>query len=277
MTTALPTRSRYRPTHGVRAESEDRRRNTGRREPHTRLHPDSSPGSYAAAGENQGEQAALRDAKVLLVDDSTLHREALAAAFANNGLPIPGMASDLPTMVLALSRFAPDMVLIDIDTRDFAVLLRTVPGICPSAKVVVLGISEDDDVAIVACAEAGVVGYHLRNGSSDDLLVLMRKIASGEVLCPPRISGTLIRRLSELAAELRDMRSELGLTARETQVLTMLDRAMSNREIAESLGIAIHTVKNHVHSVLAKLGVSSRAEAVRKYRAAQIAPTGPRD
>jgi DNA-binding CsgD family transcriptional regulator len=71
----------------------------------------------------------------------------------------------------------------------------------------------------------------------------------------------LLRRLSALAARRQPVAKELVLTAREAQILRMLEMGLSNRNIADHLGIAIHTVKNHVHSVLTKLGVSTRAEA----------------
>lgn len=71
----------------------------------------------------------------------------------------------------------------------------------------------------------------------------------------------LLRRLSALAAQRQPAAKELVLTAREAQVLRMLEMGLSNRNIADHLGIAIHTVKNHVHSVLTKLGVRTRAEA----------------
>lgn len=221
-----------------------------------------------------GRDEAPREARLLIVDDSTLHREGLAAVFAANGLPPPGMARDLSTTVAALTQNVPDIVLLNLDTRDCAVLLQAVFGLCPGARVIVLGVSEDDESAIVACAEAGVAGYHLRNDSTDDLLTLIRKVADGESSCPPRVSAILIRRLSELAANRRTVAAEPGLTAREIQILEMLEVGLTNREIAERLCIAVHTVKNHVHSLLTKMGVSSRAEAVARCRAERITEAG---
>jgi DNA-binding NarL/FixJ family response regulator len=131
----------------------------------------------------------------------------------------------------------------------------------PSTRVIVLGMSETTRSEIVACAEAGVAGYHLRTESLGDLLVLIRNVAAGESLCSPRVPAILLRRLSTLASQREPVDKDLVLTAREAQILKMLELGLSNRGIAEQLCIALHTVKNHVHSLLTKLGVSNRAQA----------------
>jgi DNA-binding NarL/FixJ family response regulator len=232
-------------------------------------------GAFAVPGDGRDERRPVRDPRVLIVDDSTLHRETLASVFSSNGLPPPGLARDLPTMVAALTQNVPNLVLINHETRDCAVLLQAISGICPGARVIVLGVSEDDESGIVACAEAGVAGYHLRTDSIDDLLGLIRRVADGESSCPPLVAAILIRRLSELAANRRTVTAEPGLTSREIQILEMLDMGLSNREIAGRLSIAVHTVKNHVHSLLTKLAVSSRAEAAARYRTERNDDMGP--
>jgi DNA-binding NarL/FixJ family response regulator len=154
-------------------------------------------------------------------------------------------------------------------TSDNVTLLRSLREMCPHAKVIVVGISEDDESEIVACAEAGVAGYHLRTESLDDLLDLISKVVDGESACSPRVSAILLRRLSTLAAQRQPEAKELVLTVREIQILRMLEIGLSNRDIAERLCIALHTVKNHVHSILGKLGVSTRAQAVAVSRSFQ--------
>jgi DNA-binding NarL/FixJ family response regulator len=127
--------------------------------------------------------------------------------------------------------------------------------------VIVLGASEDKESEIVGCAEAGVAGYHMRTDSLDDLLVLIHEVAAGETSCSPEVSAILLRRLSALASQRQPVAKELALTTREAQILRMLELGRSNQDIATQLSIAVHTVKNHVHSLLTKLGVSTRAEA----------------
>ena len=171
------------------------------------------------------------------------------------------MAWDLPSLCAVLGWAAPEIVLFNISTRDSMTLLRLVRDTCPEAKMIVVGISDDDESEIVACAEAGVSGYHLRAESLDDLLRLMSRVADGESLCSPKVSAILLRRLSTLASRRQPEVKELVLTAREIQILRLVESGLSNQEIADRLCIALHTVKNHVHSVLGKLGVSTRGEA----------------
>jgi DNA-binding NarL/FixJ family response regulator len=200
------------------------------------------------------------DVRVLVVDDCMLFRDNLAAVIAASGAVV-SVASDLPTLVTALQDTSPDIILVNIATIDSETLLDAASRTLPNVRLIVLGVSEDDEHTIVACAEAGVAGYHTRNQSFEDLLVLMAKVASGESVCSPRVSAVLLRRLSSLASAREPATKELVLTTREAQILQMLRVGMSNRDIATQLSIAVHTVKNHVHSLLSKLGVSTRAEA----------------
>jgi DNA-binding NarL/FixJ family response regulator len=212
--------------------------------------------------------AQLHEANILIIDDCTLDRENLAATFVANGAPTPIVAWDLPSLVTAVEDAgSPVVVLLSIGTRDSLMLLQAVFRIRSDIRVIVLGVSDDDESAIVACAEAGVAGYHMRTESLDDLLELIRRVAAGESVCSPRVSAILLNRLSSLAAQRKPAATrDVVLTAREAQILSMLEMGLSNRDIAARLCIAVHTVKNHVHSVLTKLGVSTRAEAAARFR-----------
>jgi DNA-binding NarL/FixJ family response regulator len=205
--------------------------------------------------------------KLLIVDDYALYRDNLAALFAANGAGIAAVAWDVESLCLAFELHSPDVVLVNMATRDSATLLREVFAAHAGARVVALGISEDDERQIVACAEAGVAGYHLRSDSLDDLVQLIDRVANGESSCSPRIAAMLLRRLSTLASQRQPMEKGLALTVRENQILGLLDMGLSNQEIATRLCIAVHTVKNHVHSVLTKLDARSRSEAVARFRA----------
>ncbi|ANI38051.1 two-component regulator [Mycolicibacterium vaccae ATCC 25954] len=234
--------------------------------------PDITEGAPSVAVAGDGTRA-LYDTSVLIIDDSTLNRENLAAVFGTNGARTVGVAWDLPSLCTALSSAPAGLVLLNINTRDSVVLLHAVFEMNAHARVIVLGMAEDDDDGIIACAEAGVAGYHLRTESFDDLLTVMTKVARGEMLCSPQVSAVLLRRLSSLASAREPMAKELVLTAREVEILRLLEMGMSNRDIAERLCIAVHTVKNHVHSVLTKLGVTNRAEAAARFRTVRYAET----
>lgn len=223
------------------------------------------------------ESRHLCDSNVLIIDDCTLNRENLVAVFSDNGAKMVTVAWDLPSLFTALTAAPPGLVLLNINTRDSVVLLHAVFEVDPRTKVVVLGMADDDDDGIIACAEAGVAGYHLRNESLDDLLTVMGRVAQGEMLCSPKVSAILLRRLSSLASQREPAAKELVLTAREVQILRMLEQGLSNRDIADRLCIAVHTVKNHVHSVLTKLGVTNRAEAAARFRTVRVAETESAD
>lgn len=234
------------------------------------------PASSSELLEGRYGRRRLPDVRVLLVDDCMLFRDDLAAALATSGAVVT-VARDVPTLVTAASNAGPEIVLVNISTFDSATLLDAAATTFPNAWVIVLGVAEDDEATIVACAEAGVSGYHTRNQSLDDLLDLVANVVTGESACSPRVSAVLLRRLSTLASEREPVRKELVLTTREAQILQMLRVGMSNREIAAQLSIAVHTVKNHVHSLLSKLGVTTRAEAAALPYGARRGRGGPRN
>lgn len=200
--------------------------------------------------------------RILVVDDCALFRECLVGVLSGHrGEIATGVAWDLPSLISAVELAQPRVILLNSAMHDSPMMLRQLRRINPDARVVVTGVAEDDEDTIVECAEAGAVGYHLRNESLDALLALVYRVAAGESPCSPRLSGILLRRLSALAAQRHPASRDVVLTARELEILRMLEAGLANREIAEQLCIAVHTVKNHVHSVLTKLGVRSREQA----------------
>lgn len=217
--------------------------------------------STASDGSDTPSTDPLCGIRVLVVDDCTLHREGLAALMATNGAPDVSVAWDLPTVTAAVRDKPVNVVLLNVSTLDGVILLRAVQDIAPYVRVIMVGVSEEDDHGIVACAEAGAAGYHTRNESIEELISLISRLVAGESVCSPRVSAVLLRRLSTLAAKRPLVPDDLMLTTREVEILELLEHGLSNRDIAEHLCIAVHTVKNHVHSLLTKLGVSTRGQA----------------
>ncbi|HEX9831875.1 MAG TPA: response regulator transcription factor [Mycobacterium sp.] len=225
------------------------------------------PGSWdLLPGRLESRRDQLCHARILVVDDYALFRDHLVEALTTRAALVR-VAWDNWSLSSALREGPLDLVLLNMATRDSESLLTVILQSSPSFKVIALGLSEDDESRIVACAESGVAGYHLRAESLEDLIHVIEKVADGHSACSPRIAPILMRRLSVLAGQRRPEPRELVLTAREAQILRMVEMGLSNRDIAAQLCIAVSTVKNHVRSLLAKLGVSSRGEAAALCRA----------
>ncbi len=131
-------------------------------------------------------------------------------------------------------------------------------------KILILGITETKE-NVLRYIESGATGYVLKENSLDDLLEAIRAAYNGKALVSPEIAEALIQRVSEYAQVLAQAGSPLpnsvSLTPREFEVLELMSANFSNHDIAKRLVIEIGTVKNHVHSILHKLGVSSREDA----------------
>lgn len=218
-------------------------------------------GSTMCAPDTRLGATATVETSVLIIDDCALYREALATNLRMNGIVDVLVAWDLPSLIGVLEGAVPSAILLNIDTRNLHLILRAATSLNPSTPVIAVAASEDNEDGVIACAEAGVAGYHLRTESFADLLVLISEVTAGKVSCPPQFSAMLLRRLSVIASHRQPTPKDPVLTARETQILGMLELGRSNQDIAAQLSIAVHTVKNHVHSLLTKLGVGTRAEA----------------
>jgi len=199
---------------------------------------------------------------LLIVDDCRLYRDGLAAIIAReySGGTIR-TAYDTASMLQALDHCCPDVILLNLASFDCHALMRAARACARQSRLIVLGVSEDDEGEILACAEAGVSGYHLRTGSLTDLVELIASVVAGGSLCSPRVTAILLGRLAALAADGRSNSRVLTLTQREIQIVGLLELGLSNKEIAARLCIEVATVKNHVHSLLAKLGVRRRTHA----------------
>jgi len=131
-------------------------------------------------------------------------------------------------------------------------------------KIIILGITETRE-SILEYVEAGAIGYVLKESSLDEFLTAIRAAYDGKPLISPEIAAALMQRVSEFAQVFAQTGATLpesvNLTAREFEVLELLSQNRSNQEIAEQLFIETGTVKNHVHSILNKLGVDRREEA----------------
>jgi DNA-binding NarL/FixJ family response regulator len=205
--------------------------------------------------------------RLLLVNQIRLMCNVLAAALEDeNDIDVIGCATSIDEAVGILSVEDVDVVLVSTQMRDHGALRLTelVSAKHPDVNVVVLGIAEKKE-RVLQFIETGAVGYVLRDDSVEEMLTAIRAPRDGVAKVSPLIASAMIDRLAELAQMFSSLESGViesaGLTSRELEVLTLLGQNMTNQEIADQLIIEVGTVKNHVHSILDKLNVSSRSEA----------------
>lgn len=172
-----------------------------------------------------------------------------------------GLAASAADAVEQVRRLAPDIALLDMAMSDAFSVARHLARFAGASRIVALGMAEDEG-EVLNCAQLGIAGYVTRDASIAEMLAAVEAAARGEVHCSPKIAGSLFRRIAALSTERSSGSTLNALTARESQILKLLQQGMSNKMISRSLGIELPTVKNHVHSILAKLGIHRRTEAI---------------
>jgi two-component system, NarL family, nitrate/nitrite response regulator NarL len=214
-----------------------------------------------AIGSHASLQAcpAQQPVRVLLFCGCLLVAEALARVLCHSGMhaAVSKLAEGAPE-TLRIS--CPDVLLVDANCHHEA-LFATLRDTYPNAKIVVFGIDAIGQ-SIISYATAGVSGFVSADASLADLVAAIESAKCGELNCTPRIAGKLLEHIQLLAArERRAGRCDV-LTAREQEIAALMGRGLSNKQIARSLSVQDNTVKNHVHSILAKLGVQRRGEVI---------------
>jgi DNA-binding NarL/FixJ family response regulator len=198
--------------------------------------------------------------KVLVVTEIRLYRDGVAEALRRqDDVELVVTAASGAAAVLTARREECDVVLLDMtladSTRTAASLLTARSGV----KVVALGVPEDSP-QVVACAEAGICGYVSREASLVELGDALRRAVRGEAPVSGKVAAGLLRHIAFHARTHKMGSVAHRLTPREREVLQLLQSGMTNQQIARALDLQLSTVKNHVHNVLTKFGVSRRAE-----------------
>jgi DNA-binding NarL/FixJ family response regulator len=203
--------------------------------------------------------------RILIVDDHPLTRDALAALLGQNGFDVVGQAADGEEAIELARRFQPALVLLDLTMPGLDGLgaLPRLRDAAPACEVVVLTASGTED-KLLAAIRGGAAGYLLKTEPPERIVDFLRGVAQGEAA----LSGEIARRLLEQVRDGNGRSSGVpdeiaaALSAREVEVLLLLDDHLGTDEIAKRLFISEHTVRSHVKSLLRKLGVSSRREAL---------------
>ena len=205
--------------------------------------------------------------RVLIIGTAALHREGIAAALERRlqSCQVECSAS-IAEAVLDAHRLRPHIGLLELPVDARLSAARAITTASPSTRMVAL-LEPNEEIDVVTSAGAGIMGWQSLDGHIDELVTVLERVERGEFVCTPFNAGQLARRLALLsngpAASSRALTPEVDqLTRREREVVCMLERGLSNKEIARALSIELPTVKNHVHSILQKLDVSTRGAAV---------------
>jgi DNA-binding NarL/FixJ family response regulator len=208
-----------------------------------------------------------RPIRVLIVDDQAMVRQGFGALLAAQpDIDVVGDVSDGADAPDAVRRLHPDVVLMDVrmpkvDGLEATRRILRGPGL-NQPRVVMLTTFDLDDYVYDAI-RAGASGFLLKDAPADELVRAVRVVAAGDALLAPSITRTLIADYARRPARDREQPDRLrSLTPRETEVLTLIARGLSNGEIAEALVLAEQTVKTHVGRILSKLDLRDRAQAV---------------
>lgn len=202
-------------------------------------------------------------ASVLIVDDAELFREALRAAFVQEGFDVVAVAADAMTGIDLSREHEPDLVMLDLLMPGMSGLevVSTIIKVSPKSKVVLLTASESSE-DLLAAVKAGASGYMTKDTKLPRLVAAMHDVLDGGAAISPAMGGKLFSALRNL---LRHHGALAGrspeLTGRELEILGMVGEGMTSKEIAEKLFISENTVRNHVRNILDKLGLKSRFEA----------------
>jgi DNA-binding NarL/FixJ family response regulator len=203
--------------------------------------------------------------RVLIADDDHLMRAGLAELLTSDPtIEIVGQAASGREAIERTRRLDPDVVLMDVRMPDLdgiaatAELTRT----APATRVLILTTFEQDDY-IFGGLRAGASGFLLKRTRPEDLISAVHTVAAGDALLSPSVTRRVIERMSrQPTPDLTDQVRLDELTAREREVLALIARGLSNREIAAELVVEESTIRSHVKRILAKLGLRDRVQVV---------------
>ncbi|HBY09552.1 MAG TPA: DNA-binding response regulator [Chloroflexi bacterium] len=214
--------------------------------------------------------------QLLLVDDQRLMRDGLRTLLElESDFEVVGEAENGAQALESYRQLTPDVILMDIrmPQMDGVEATRRLREIDPEARVIILT-TFDDNEYVFEGLRAGALGYLLKDVSSDELADAIRKVAAGGSMIEPSVARKVIAEFARLAPPTPQATQELiePLSEREIEILTLVSRGLTNKEIATKLYLAEGTVKNYVTSILQKIGARDRTQAALRARELGLLP-----
>ncbi|MEE6268700.1 response regulator transcription factor [Streptomyces diastatochromogenes] len=206
--------------------------------------------------------------RVMVVDDHPMWRDAVARDLTEAGFDVVATAGDGLQAVRRAQAVAPDVLVLDLNLPGLpgVQVCRQVVGADASPRVLVLSAS-GEHADVLEAVKSGATGYLLKSASTEELLDAVRRTADGEPVFTPGLAGLVLGEYRRLATEpapaTADEPGAPRLTERETEVLRLVAKGLSYKQIAERLVISHRTVQNHVQNTLGKLQLHNRVELVR--------------
>lgn len=213
-----------------------------------------------------GGRAAIR---VMVVDDHPMWRNAVARDLAEAGFDVVATAGDGPQAVRRATAVSPDVLVLDLNLPGLpgVQVCKELVGADPGLRVLVLSAS-GEHADVLEAVKSGATGYLLKSASPEELIDAVRRTAAGDPVFTPGLAGLVLGEYRRLASEPApaagaDEPKAPQLTDRETEVLRLVAKGLSYKQIAERLVISHRTVQNHVQNTLGKLQLHNRVELVR--------------
>lgn len=213
------------------------------------------------------DDVSQRPINVLLVNETRLMGNVITAALEDEpDIQVVACVTTKEEALTVIREKNIDVALVSTRLPDGGALRLTsaITEVASDTKILALGLTEEKK-RVLRYVEAGAIGYILKDDSMEDLIHTIRAAQDGKSLVSPQIAAAMAERLSYLAQMFSDIENSTtdaaGLTPREFEVLELIGTGLTNQQIAEQLVIEVGTVKNHVHSILEKLNVSTRGEA----------------
>lgn len=208
--------------------------------------------------------------RVMVVDDHPMWRDAVARDLSESGFEVVATAGDGEQAVRRAKAVAPDVLVLDLNLPDKpgVQVCKEVVAADPAVRVLVLSAS-GEHADVLEAVKSGATGYLLKSASTEDLRDAVRRTASGDPVFTPGLAGLVLGEYRRLASEPAGTARPDGepgaprLTDRETEVLRLVAKGLSYKQIAERLVISHRTVQNHVQNTLGKLQLHNRVELVR--------------